>query len=197
METEANIKTAIEIICKKYYPLTDACKDKIAECAKLVNPGRLTTLVREGQYSDKTFFLIQGTARSYYLKDGKDVSDWFAFEGEFFCSINSVFLDEPSLLCIETLEQSYLLELTKENMFMLCDKYPDFDRLCRIIATWGMLQLQQRLISMQFETAYQKFENLLKIRPGILQKVPLTHIASYLGITLETLSRIRNPRRII
>ena len=60
-----------------------------------------------------------------------------------------------------------------------------------------MLALQKRIFSIQFETAHQKYENLLNIRPDITQRVPLTNIASYLGITLETLSRIRNPKNRI
>jgi len=60
-----------------------------------------------------------------------------------------------------------------------------------------MLQLQQRIVSIQFETAQQKYENLLHTRPDITQRVALTHIASFLGITLETLSRIRNPKKRI
>ena len=60
-----------------------------------------------------------------------------------------------------------------------------------------MLQLQQRIVSVQFETAQQKYNNILKIRPDLTKRVPLTHIASYLGIALETLSRMRNPKNRI
>lgn len=57
-----------------------------------------------------------------------------------------------------------------------------------------MLRLQERIVSLQFETAQQKYLNLLRQRPNIEQRVPLTHIASYLGITIETLSRIRRGK---
>ena len=78
---------------------------------------------------------------------------------------------------------------------MLADKHHDFERLGRLVVTKTMLQLQHRIVAVQFETAQQKYENLLKARPDITQRVSLSHIASYLGITLETLSRIRNPKR--
>jgi CRP-like cAMP-binding protein len=103
----------------------------------------------------------------------------------------------PSPHYIEVLEPSILLEISRENINLLSDKYKEFDRLGKIIVTKTMLQQQQRIVSIQFETAQQKYENILKIRPDITKRVALTHIASYLGITLETLSRIRNPKNRI
>jgi CRP-like cAMP-binding protein len=133
----------------------------------------------------------------HVLKDDKDITDWFAFENNFICSINSFFLNMPSPHYIEVLEPSILLEISRENINLLSDKYKEFDRLGKIIVTKTMLQQQQRIVSIQFETAQQKYENILKIRPDITKRVALTHIASYLGITLETLSRIRNPKNRI
>ncbi|MEP7252924.1 MAG: Crp/Fnr family transcriptional regulator [Ginsengibacter sp.] len=189
-----NIETIIDIISKSYSPLSDNCKSDLQSCSKILSFKKLTTLVREGQYSDKTFFIADGCARAYYLKDGKDITDWFAFENEFISSINSFFLNTPSPHYIELLEQTIMVEITRQNMMMLCDKYHDFDRLCRIIVTKTMLQLQQRIVAVQFEPAQQKYENLITIRPDITTRVPLGHIASYLGITFETLSRIRSPK---
>ena len=148
-------------------------------------------LVREGQYADKTFFIVKGCARAYYLKDGKDISDWFAFENDFISSINSFFLNVPSPHFIELLEDSVLLEIARENVEKLSDTYRDFERLSKIVVIKTMLKQQERISSMQFHSAEQKYKTILSIHPNISQRIPLTHIASYLGITLETLSRIR------
>jgi CRP-like cAMP-binding protein len=158
---------------------------------------RETLLVKEGQLADKTYFIASGSARAFYLKDDKDITDWFAFENNFINSINSFFMHIPSPHFIEVLEPSTLLEISRENIDLLSDKHQEFDRLGKIAITKTLLQLQQRVVSIQFETAQQKYENILKIRPDITQRVALTHIASYLGITLETLSRIRNPKNRI
>lgn len=187
----------IDNISMYYSHLTEHCKKDFKDLSKVLNFDKSTILVREGQYADKTYFIVQGCARAFYLKGGKDITDWFVFENDFMCSINSFFLNIPSPHYIEVLEQTTLLEITRDKMTKLCDKYHDFDRLGRIVTTKTMLQLQQRIVSVQFETALQKYENLLNIRPDITQRIPLTHIASYLGITLETLSRIRNPRNRI
>ena len=187
----------IDIISETYSTLTYECQQEFSNCSKILVHKKGAILVKEGQYSDKTFFIIEGCARAYYLKDGKDISDWFAFENDFISSINSFFLNIPSPHYIELLEDSVLLEIPRKDVEILSSKYHDFERLSKVIVIKTMLQLQERITSMQFHSAEQKFENLLTIRPNIIQRIPLTHIASYIGITLETLSRIRKPKRRI
>ncbi|QIP16155.1 Crp/Fnr family transcriptional regulator [Spirosoma aureum] len=195
METTVhNFLDAIKLVYSELS--TDAAQDLIDRC-KVIQYGKNRILVKEGQYSDKTFFIAEGAARAYYLKGGKEITDWFAFENDFISSINSFFLDVPSPHFIELIEPSILIEVSRDTMLELCDKHHSFERLCRVIVTKTMLQLQQRIVSVQFEPAHQKLENLLAIRPDITNRVPLGHIASYLGITLETLSRIRHPKKRI
>lgn len=189
------IETAINRICSSYCSLSDKCQSDFRCCSKVLTADKGTILVKEGQYSDKVYYILNGAARAYYLKDGKDISDWFAFENDFISSVNSFFQEVPSPHYIEIMEPAVLLELSKQEILLLTDKFHEFERLIRIVVTKTMLQLQQRIVAVQFETAQQKYENLLKARPDITQRVALTHIASYLGITLETLSRIRHPKR--
>jgi len=192
-----NKETALKAISKMYTPLPKECNEELLNSAKLLKIKKETILVKEGQYSDKTFFILNGCARAYYLKDGKDISDWFAFENEFISSINSFFLKVPSPHYIEVLEDSVLVEISRAEADRLADKYRAFERLTKIIVTKTMLQQQARIASMQFYSAEQKYNNLLSIYPTITQRIPLTHIASYIGITLETLSRIRKPKKRI
>ncbi len=187
----------IKLISDTYAPLTAECRHDLLTNATILTLKKGTTLVKEGQYSDKAYYIITGCARAYYLKDGKDISDWFAFENEFISAIISFFTNQPSPHYIELLEDATLLELPRQHIDALCDQYHDFERLMRVVVTKTMLSQQERIASMQFHSAQQKYENLLAIRPNITQRVPLTHIASYLGITLETLSRIRSQRNRI
>jgi CRP-like cAMP-binding protein len=192
-----DIEQIIENIELHYLKLTNECRCELKDFSKVITLDRGTVVVREGQFSDKTFFIAKGSARAFYLKNSKDITDWFAFENHFICSINSFFLDVPSPHFIEVLEPSILLEISRDRANELSDKYREFDRLSKMVITHTMLQLQERIVSVQFETAQQKYDNLLNIRPDIIRRVALTHIASYLGITLETLSRIRNPKNRI
>ncbi|TCI90950.1 Crp/Fnr family transcriptional regulator [Tenacibaculum sp. M341] len=187
-----NKKQIINQISEIYSKLSFECQQKLSNSSNLLVLPKGEILVREGQYSDKTFFIFNGCARAYYLKDGKDISDWFAFDNDFISSINSFFLNIPSPHFIELLEDSILLEISRIDVERLSDEYNDFERLSKIVVTKTMLQQQEKISSMQFHSAKQKYDNILSIRPDITQRIPLTHIASYIGITLETLSRIRN-----
>ncbi|NMM50682.1 Crp/Fnr family transcriptional regulator [Marinigracilibium pacificum] len=185
----------INFISQNHSLLSTECKNEFTNITKSISGEKGTTLVKDGQLSDKIYYLIDGCARAFYIKDGRDISDWFAFENEFICSINSFFQNIPSPHYIELLENSTLLEISRDDIDKLSNKYPDFDGLTKVIITKTMLQLQERISSIQFQSAEQRYNNMLTIRPNITQRIPLTHIASYIGITLETLSRIRKPKK--
>ncbi|MEM9921553.1 MAG: Crp/Fnr family transcriptional regulator [Bacteroidota bacterium] len=185
----------LDIINKKYSPLSVECQQDLFDCLTLASIEKGQTIVREGQFSHKAYFLLHGCARAYYLKDGKDVSDWFAFENEFISSIVSFFGKKPSPHYIEALQDSLVIEISRSAFENLADKHHDFERLIRVVVTNTMLSQQERISSILFHTAQERYEHILQIRPDITNRVPLMHIASYLGMTLETLSRIRNSKK--
>jgi CRP-like cAMP-binding protein len=195
MNAESIIQASIDFIDSHLSALSDDCKKDFAQRLRPESHKANTTLVKEGEFSDKLFFIHEGCVRAYYLKDGKNITDWFGFENDFICAINSYFLNIPSPHYIETIEPVTLLVIDREDVNYLCDTYHDFDRFARLAVTQTMLQLQQRIVSLQFESAQQKYDTLTKLRPDITQRVPLGHIASYLGMTLETLSRSRQPKK--
>ncbi|MFT7900463.1 Crp/Fnr family transcriptional regulator [Tenacibaculum ascidiaceicola] len=192
-----NKEAIINSISNTYSKLSSECQSDLLKITKILSFEKGKTLVREGQYSNKTYYIVSGAARAYYLKNGKDISDWFAFENDFISPIISYFTDKASPHYIELLEDSILLELTKENVEIISNKHHDFERLIRVIVTKTMLSLQERISSILFQKAEQRYKQLLETYPTIIQRVSLTHIASYLGITLETLSRIRKPKKRI
>ncbi len=187
----------IDNINRLYYPLTKECQLELLGAIKISTLKKGSILVREGQYADKSYYMIEGCARAFYLKDGNDISDWFAFENDFISSIVSFFNNEPSPHYIELLEDSIIFELTREKVEALSDQFHDFERLIRVVVTKTMLGQRARITSILFQRAEQRYRELLKIYPNITQRVALTHISSYLGITLETLSRIRSAKKEI
>lgn len=187
----------IRAIINQYSVISDETFLELEKHFQILTLPKGHQLVKEGQYSDKLFLILKGSAKAFYLKDGKTITDWFAFENDFICAINSYFLFIPSPHYIELLEESTLLLLHRDNMLKLCDQFHEIERLARISITKTMLQIQQRIVALQFETASQRYQNLTSIYPDIELRVPLGDIASFLGITQETLSRIRAPKKRI
>jgi len=175
--------------------LSATCAEEFIGITKIRKFEKGTILVKEGQYAQDMFFIVSGSAKAFYLKDGKCVIDWFAFENNFICSLESFFEGRPSPCYISLIETSILLSFHKDSMLELFDKHRDFERIGRLMVTKTMLQLQKRIMSLQFESAMQRYENLLKMYPNIIQRVPLGDIASFLGITQETLSRVRAGKK--
>ncbi|MFT7900492.1 Crp/Fnr family transcriptional regulator [Tenacibaculum ascidiaceicola] len=192
-----NYKEVFKTIEETYTPLSTECQQELIANSKVCVYKKGDIVVREGQFSKKVFFIVQGCSRAYYLKDGKDISDWFTFENQFMASIVSFFSNEPSPHYVEFVEDSTVLEFSKDTVDKLSQKHHDFERLISKIVTETMLGLCERLYTIQFNKAEERYKHLLSIYPFITNRIPLTHIASYLGITLETLSRIRNPKKRI
>lgn len=193
-EFERTKQSVLLDMSHRYISLPASCIADLELCTTLHERKKGHILVREGELADKTYYIAQGGARVYYLKDGRDITDWFAFDHEFISPIQSFFLGCPSPHYLATTADSLVLEISRADINRLSDQYRALDRLGKIVVTQSMLKLQARIISIQFETARQKYESLIKVQPDIEQRLPLMHIASYLGITLETLSRIRHPQ---
>ena len=191
-----NIKIILDNISERYTPLSDECQAELITSSKIRTFKKGELVVREGQYAKSAYLIAQGCARAYYLQDGRDISDWFTFENEVMASIVSFFSEKPSLHFVEFVEDSKAIEFSKETIDQLSIKHHDFERFISKVVTETMLGLAERLHTIQFVRAEERFTRLLKIYPDITNRIPLTHIASYLGITLETLSRIRNPNNV-
>ncbi len=187
-----NIDKVLATMGDAYSPLSIECQEELMAHSTLKTFKKGEVVAREGQYSKKAYLIIEGCARAYYLKDGKDISDWFTFENQFASAIVSFFSERPSPHYVEFVEDSVAYEFSKDTVDHLSAKYHDFERFISKVVTETMLGLCQRLNSIQFNKAEDRYKHLLTIYPDITNRIPLTHIASYLGITLETLSRIRS-----
>jgi CRP-like cAMP-binding protein len=149
-------------------------------------------LVKPGTICRSMYFVEKGLTRTFYYKDDKDVTDWFSPENTIACSIVSFNSQRPDRRGIELLEDSTLLVLDYNDLEMLCNEHHEIEKFARFGTTLGMLLIQERFDDLHFATAPERYKKLIEHQPAILQRAPLGMIASFLGITQETLSRIRS-----
>ena len=177
------------------YRLSGPERDELLAAWKPVSCPKGHFLVPEERVCNHIFFITKGVARIFYYKHDREVTEWLALDNSMFFSIRSFFERVPTHLIIQLLEDSELLAIHHDELIRLCDRYHEVEKLFRRIITGSLLLSQIRMESIQFETAQQRYERLIRDRPDIVQRVPLGYIASYLGITQETLSRIRAQGR--
>jgi len=173
------------------YPLPEPARTAFMAAWKPMTHPKGHFLVPEGRVSQHLYFIVKGVARIYYHKQEREVTEWLALDRSFFFSIRSFFEGVPTHLIIHLLEPSNLYAIHHDDFMRLCNQYHEVEKLLRHMVTGSLLLSQARMESIQFETAQQRYERLIRERPDIVQRVSLGHIASFLGITQETLSRIR------
>jgi CRP-like cAMP-binding protein len=175
-----------------YSPLSEAAQNALQDHFKKISCAKNEYLLNEGQVCRHLYFLEKGALRGFYNLDGKEITHWFGFEKDFVTSFHSFITQEPAVENIQLLEGSILWSISKETLTALFNEYHEIERLMRIAYEKYYIRLEERFVNGQFKTAGERYENLLEQTPHILERVPLGHIASYLGISQETLSRIRS-----
>lgn len=162
-----------------------------SQFTKIVLP-KNEMLIEEGKICRHLYFLEQGCLRGFYNLDGKEITYWFGFESDFVTSFHSFITQEPSVENIQLIEGSVLWSISKDALNRLVDQHREAERLLRIAYEKYYIRLENRFVNSQFRTAAERYEQLLQETPEIIERVPLGCIASYLGISQETLSRVRS-----
>ena len=151
-----------------------------------------TFLLQEGEVCHFEAYILKGCIRKYYINEhGFEVVLQFAVEDWWVSDIASFHQAKPSQFYIETLEDCELLVLTPETKEQLLKEVPKFERIFRLLVQRNLSALQNRLVDTIAKTAQEKYLEFLKLYPSIPQRVAQHHIASYLGITAEFLSKVR------
>lgn len=151
-------------------------------------------LLKNGEICKYCYLIEKGIARVYYLKDGREVTAWFSAENGIVSAIDSLFTGVPSEYNIEILEDATVWALQYDQLEPIFEQYPVVERLARLLVTHNYLLLDERMKLFAFCTAEERYSRLLEQMPDIFKRVNLRYIASYLGITQEHLSRIRNKK---
>ena len=178
----------------KYNTLSENAINAIFGICKPVNIKKNQDLQSIGHTCRTIYFIKKGVARIYYYEEDIEITECFAFENAIIARVESLFTGKPSRKAIQMIEDSELIAISSAKLFDLYDTFPEIERLFRKIFESAYVDTVNRVESIQFHSAEERYNALLKESPNILQRVPLKYIASYLGITQVSLSRIRGIR---
>jgi len=173
-----------------YMTLTSDEKKVIMELDLFQQVKKGTILLEEGQRSKKGYFVLKGCVRKFYIIDGEEKTTNFYTEmqGEVpECVINK----KPSSYYLSCVEDSILSISTPDMEADIFAKFPRFETLCRIISEESLVKSQASLDDFKNSSPAQRYENLLVARPDLVQRVPQHQLASFLGITPQSLSRLK------
>jgi CRP-like cAMP-binding protein len=153
-----------------------------------------TTLLEEGEIARYVYFIKKGCLRMWFNNDGKDVTLQFFFENQAVASIESFRRQRPSLFTLESIEETKITCISKEDFDKLFGLFPELKAGFLEIALERMSNYADLFLSRIKDNPRKRYEELLREHPEIIQRVPQHYIASYLGITPISLSRIRNRK---
>ena len=177
---------------KTFYRLDSEAQKALENCFQQQVFSKNDYLVTEGKICRHLYFLEKGAVRGYYTLEEKEITHWFAFENDFVTSFHSFITQEPAVENLQFLEGSVAWSISKEKLDKLFNEFHEIERVVRIGYEKYYIRLEERFVGGQFKTAAERYENLVNQSPHILERVPLGHVASFLGISQETLSRIRS-----
>lgn len=149
-------------------------------------------LFRQDEICKRIFWIKKGICRKFYLHDDKEITTEILFEDSFISSAKSFVLQQPSNEFAQTLSEVETWSLTKTKFDLLKSAHPELQSLDLKFVELYAIWLEERLFRFQTQDATTRYLHLLKEQPHYIQQIPLTYIASYLGVSLETLSRIRS-----
>lgn len=150
-------------------------------------------LIKQGQVCDRLRFVVSGVYRVYRIEDGKEITSYFNYEfrNPFVASFVSLLMQKPSVEIVECIIPGTVLSVSYKDWTSLYDKSPSLNTFGRRMAEYNYVLAMERIESLQYHTATDRYRAFIKLYPSLLNTIPHHYIASYLGVTPESLSRIR------
>lgn len=169
--------------------VTGGALEELSAISTMFTVPKGTVLMEEGKRHPYFYLLVQGSAKSYQMKGGRMKCKWFAFEGEVLATMGA-FEDGVSDETIEVLEDSTLIQLSSMEFAQLAECNREVGHLGYAWLT-GHAQFLERQVQLNDMSAHARYKTITESEPQLLQRVSLSDLASFLGMTKETLSRVR------
>jgi CRP-like cAMP-binding protein len=185
------MKYDIAALIGKFLPLSPGDEAALRDGIPIREFEKGTVLLREGQVARDSYFNLKGCVRKYYLVDGEEKTTEFFTEEQSVASLQSYVQKVPANHYLECVEDCVLAVLNYDKELELYKKVEGFESLCRVSIEDEMGKQQEVLAKFITSSPEERYLNLLETRPDLIQRVPQYHLASYLGVKPESLSRIR------
>lgn len=187
-----NQLNALYVSIQQWLPLNDALWNDLQRRLPYRTYQKRDAFVEEGNLSREIAFVTKGSFRYYKDMDGVEATTYFSFENDWISAYSSFLRQASSPATIEAMEPAEALTLSYEDMQVLYQQHPLFERFGRLIAEQLLTCFEDRMASLLLKTPEERYEKTLRDNRIYFERVPQHYIASYLGIRPESLSRLRN-----
>ena len=178
-------------LARKYSTMTYDELDVLESILVPMKFGKNEMILKEGEVCENIYYIDRGVIRQFYFKNGKEVTEHLGSARSIFTCIESLFLEIPTLLQVETIEPSVIYALPKHRLEQVALHNVNIQILYRKILEESLILSQVHADLVRFETAGDRYKKMCKLMPQVVLRAPLVYIASYLQMTPETLSRVR------
>jgi CRP-like cAMP-binding protein len=179
------------------HPLSGSLREHLYEVVKTTAVRKGQHLLKIGDISERIYFVEKGLFRCYYASESGEISAWFMKEGDVIISVDSFFGQLPSYQAIVAMEEGLVYYITYKELQRIYSRFPEFNFTGRIITEKYYGFWDNMVYSLRMKKAEERYHYFLECHPELADRVPATYLASYLGITQQTLSRIKNKKNRI
>ena len=176
---------------ERYRPLSLEATRALAQVMEPMKLAKGEVFIKEGDIARYVHYVEQGMVRQFYFKNKRDLTEHISYEGNVVICLESYIRLEPTRLMAEAIEPSLLWRISKENFYRLGEQFREIELLYHKVFEYSLLASQHKADNTRFETARDRYRILMEKHPEIIRRAPMMHIASFLQMTPETLSRVR------
>lgn len=179
-------------LARRYSTMTHEELDILEDLLVPVKYGKNEKILSEGETCKHIYWIAKGMVREFYIKNGKEMTEYIATENSIMMCIESLFREEPSKLQLVTLEPTVVYAIPRAKLEQVAMRSVNIQILYRKILEESLILSQIHADLVRFESAQTRYAKLVKLHPQIVLRAPLVYIANFLQMTPETLSRVRN-----
>lgn len=177
-----------------FKPLKEAVKEDLYKCLSTRVYKKNVVIQEAGGICPYLFFIEQGLIRHYYVNKNAELTTWFAAEGDFIAD-SSFMMQRPGYDNLQALEDTQMSCFLYKDYVRMCEKYPVLEQFGRRLISYNYYTLEERFANTILRSASERYDDLLEKHPDIFKRISLSILASYLGVSRETLSRIRQKKK--